>query len=493
MGRNRSRSVKIHLTALSAGVVAATLPSLAAHASVLITPPAAVPNTYTDSAMLTGSTAGYALGLAATNYAITPSSGLYSGSPGALEGGQGASGYPTLQGMANLESMVANGSITVSGGSGSGAYTTTYSANFVSSFRDTGINSNNGIATSEPINSIIDEIGYVYVSQANSTYDFNVNPADDGTEILLGGNGTTGNGTVVAAQNANQTLGSTVSSDTAVTFTAAGLYAIEIFNAQTWGGTAFNFSATPTGSASPLAFYSASSFVPTEAISNGGNGTAAHPNGYNATATSSYAAPNAATATGGAGYVNHLDYAGGTGGYAIASATSTSLAGNGTPLASTVTATGGNGGASNSSGSGTGFAGGNATANLTLTENNFSSLTGTANSIAGSGGNGISGISGTASSTVRLTGNENVTAAANANNGDQNGSNFFGYAGETGNAGNGNTASATAAATATGSAGYAQATANAHGSNGGGVFNSGVTGNGGNGGNALVGWTGHHG
>ncbi len=184
MGRNKSRSVKMQLAAMSAGVVSATLPGMAAHASVVI-PPASVPNTYLDSAVLmNSSTAGYALGLAATNYSISPTTGLYSGSPGALEGGPGASGYPTLQGMANLETMVSNGSITVSGGTGSGAYTTTYNANFVSSFWDTGINSIDSISTGEPANSIIDEIGYVYVSRANSTYDFNVNPADDGTEGL---------------------------------------------------------------------------------------------------------------------------------------------------------------------------------------------------------------------------------------------------------------------------------------------------------------------
>lgn len=190
MGRNNSRSVKLQLAALSAGVVSATLSGLTAHASVVI-PPIGVPSTYIDSAVISSSTAGYALGLAATNYSITPTTGLYSGSPGALEGGATASGYPTLQGMANLETMVSNGTVTVSGGTGSGAYTTTYSANFISSFRDTGINSINGISTSEPGNTIINEIGYVYVSQANSTYDFNVNPADDGTEVLLGGNAAT--------------------------------------------------------------------------------------------------------------------------------------------------------------------------------------------------------------------------------------------------------------------------------------------------------------
>ena len=146
MGRNKSRSVKMQLAAMSAGVVSATLPGMAAHASVVI-PPASVPNTYLDSTVLNSSTAGYALGLAATNYSITPTTGLYSGSPGALEGGPGASGYPTLQGMANLETMVANGSVTVSGGTGSGAYSTTYNANFVSSFRDTGINSIDSIST----------------------------------------------------------------------------------------------------------------------------------------------------------------------------------------------------------------------------------------------------------------------------------------------------------------------------------------------------------
>ena len=146
MGTPPCRSAKMRLAALSAGVVSATLPGLAAYASVVI-PPVSVPNTYTDSALISSSSAGYALGLAATNYSITPTTGLYGGSPGALEGGPGTSGSPNLQGMANLETMISNGSVTVSGGSGSGAYTTTYDANFVSSFRDTGINSLNGIST----------------------------------------------------------------------------------------------------------------------------------------------------------------------------------------------------------------------------------------------------------------------------------------------------------------------------------------------------------
>ncbi len=503
-GNRAARAKKVKLTIWSTGVISAAMMAAAARAAV-VTPPSSVPSTYTDSTPLAGSAAGYDLGLAAVNYAISPTTGLYSGSPGALEGGPGASGFPTLQGMANLETMVLNGSVTVSGGTGSGAYTTTYNANFVSSFRDTSINTTAGIATSLPGDSIVNEMGYVYVSQAGATYNFNVNPADDGTEVFLGStslNSTTGSGTVVAAQNANQTMGSNVSSDTAVTFADIGLYSFEIFNAQTWGGTNYDFTYAPAStnpSAPSLVFYSSSNFTPTIAITNGTPGTATNPNGGNATANSTTAAGNTATAVGGAGYIGTVPGAvGGTGGYAVATASNSSSSGNGTALTSQVSAQGGKGG--NDYG-GKGYAGGNATGSLTLTENNFSSLTGTTYADTGNGGTGQNangGNTGTATSTINLTGNEDINATAYANGYNNFGPVFNnasggGVNGGTGTGGAGALGSATASADATGTtSGQSAATANAYGygSNGGSVFNGGVTGNGGAGGGGYAAATG---
>lgn len=229
-------------------------------AAVTITPPVSVPITYSVSSPVATSTAGYTLGLAATEYSISPTATLVQNGPGNLEGGPGTSGYPNLQGMANLETLALNGTISVGSNGIPGSITgsATYTASIMSISTDTGINTNSGISTSLTNNAILDQIGYVYAPLAGQTYDFNLTAYnDDGTEVFLGGNGTTGSGTVVAAQNADDNL--VASYDTAVTFTSAGLYRFEIFNAQTWGGSGLNFtyaadSATP--SAPALTFYS---------------------------------------------------------------------------------------------------------------------------------------------------------------------------------------------------------------------------------------------
>jgi hypothetical protein len=98
---------------------------------------------------------------------------------------------------------------------------------------------------------LFDQRGYVYVSQANSSYTFGLQLNDDGTEILLGGNGAIGSGTVVGFQNAN----GGGSSATTVTFTKAGYYPFEIFNSQTWGGANEQANFDPVGNAPALAFY----------------------------------------------------------------------------------------------------------------------------------------------------------------------------------------------------------------------------------------------
>ena len=253
---------------LASGLAGAAWPSGWAEAS--ITPPVSVPSAYSVSSPVATSAAGFTAGLTETNYSITPTANLFQ-YDSYLEGSNAADlGFPTLQGMANLETMVVNGSVTVSpppAGSPNPSASGTYSAAVVGSTIDTGINTNHGISTSIPHNAIRDEIGYVYAPLAGQTYDFNLpgsDSNDDGTEVFLGGNGTTANGTVIAAQNANESLG--VSADTAVTFNAAGLYRFEIFNAQTWGGSGLNFtyaadSATPNAPA--LSFYSGAVPEPT--------------------------------------------------------------------------------------------------------------------------------------------------------------------------------------------------------------------------------------
>ena len=283
--------------ALLAASSAFALAAGQARADYTVTPPASVPTSFIDSTpvALTNVTPG----LNASLWLISP--GLNSGGPGNLEGGPGTAGYPNLQGMANLEALAQNGTITTlpSGLPGTGTGALTYTASPYFSFTDTAINSyhfvavggggssiqnvldanGNSLATNlvsgitlpasaatDTWNNIIfDQSGYVHVTQANSAYTFAVasnDLNDDGTELLLGGNGNIGSGSVVGFQNPNNiepsngvaTLmnGATYSAavDT-VTFTEAGYYPFEIFNAQTWGGAFENVSFVPTNANTP--------------------------------------------------------------------------------------------------------------------------------------------------------------------------------------------------------------------------------------------------
>ncbi len=292
------RSVAAQFAAVSVLVLAAGH----AKADYVVTPPASVPTSFTDSTPVT--LTNVTPGLTASLWLISPGSQLYQGGPGNLEGGPGTSGYPNLQGMANLETLAQNGTITTlpSGAPGTGTGQLTYTASPYFSFTDTAINSyhfvaiggggntiqnvldanGNGLATnlvsgitlpgsasSNTWNNIVfDQSGYVYVSQAGSSYTFAVASGglnDDGTELLLGGNGQIGSGNVVGFQNANSiepsngvaTLmnGTTYSAATdTVTFTEAGYYPFELFNAQTWGGAFENVSFVPTNGAPNLVF-----------------------------------------------------------------------------------------------------------------------------------------------------------------------------------------------------------------------------------------------
>ncbi len=167
-------------------------------------------------------------------------------------------------------------------------------------------------------------------------------------------------------------------------------------------------------------------------------------------------------------------------------------------LTLTQNATGGNSGGTDG-GDFTGMAG-NASSIMDLTfsgDSTPSYLIGNSNAYAGSGGDSIMsgnevanfGQAGTADAQINLRNVGNVSATANANNGNQHGSKiiFNFYASNGDHAGNGNTATASAEgiSTGTGSAGgYSIVTASATGSSGG--YNNSYLGNGGTGGNATA-------
>ncbi len=98
-------------------------------------------------------------------------------------------------------------------------------------------------------NSIIDQIGFITVSQTGN-YTFALPPFgnsnDDATRVYLNGTGTPGTGTMVVQNNFSNDLTPT---STVESLTAGTAYAFEILNYQEGGGAAMNFSVTgPTGS-----------------------------------------------------------------------------------------------------------------------------------------------------------------------------------------------------------------------------------------------------
>ncbi|MGC8542270.1 MAG: PEP-CTERM sorting domain-containing protein [Phycisphaerae bacterium] len=294
------------LPAVAAAAIVAVSFVGGVRADYTVTPPTSVPTTYTDSTPLTQAPSNLVQGLTVNLWQITPITNLVEFGPGNLEGGPGTSGFPNLQGMANLEALAQNGSISVgsNGVPDSPTGSATYSATPYFSFVNNEINSSHVVAMIEqgtidatlngsgnnlatnlisginmpastataPWQDIIfDQSGYVYVSQANSSYTFAVasnDLNDDGTEILLGGNGKVGSGTVVGFENASDSVSTNgvatlvnaytypAVTDT-VTFTQAGYYPFEIFNAQTWGGAGENVSFAPVGNAPDLTFYTA--------------------------------------------------------------------------------------------------------------------------------------------------------------------------------------------------------------------------------------------
>lgn len=270
---------------LAAALVAACASAVGAGnamASYTVTPPSSVPTTFTDSNAVTPSV-GLEQGLSAQLWTISPTTNLGNYNPAGLDGGAGTGGIPNLQGMANEEMLAQNGTITI--GSAPSAGSGTYYATPLFSFVDTAINTYGhiyagvggnvnfflgggdpgftnlltgvtvptSVANTAWNNILFDQSGYVYVPQANSSYTFSLQNNDDGTEVLLGGNGKTGSGTVVNFENANGPS----SSDT-ITFSKAGYYPIEIFNSQTWGGANLQVSFAPVDTNTPnLVFYTA--------------------------------------------------------------------------------------------------------------------------------------------------------------------------------------------------------------------------------------------
>lgn len=267
--------------AIAAGLACAALPGGWALAGA-VTPPSSVPSTFTASQTVNVNNAN--LGLAATIYQIT-TSGNGNLNPGYSSLEQNG-GYPTLQGMANLETLAGNGSYSFANSSTgrTDAYTATKYGTFTNTYINTqssgvqaiGIggggspissvvalinNANSNLpssATTDTWNNVIlDQTGYVYAT-AGQQFLFQLpgsDSNDDGTEILIGGTGAIGSGTVIAAQNADQSL-SSASYSTTVTFQNTGYYRFELFNAQTWGGAGLNLAITPAGpTQGSLTFY----------------------------------------------------------------------------------------------------------------------------------------------------------------------------------------------------------------------------------------------
>lgn len=280
-------------TALAAAAVAAVA-SVGGAYGYTVTAPTSVPTTYTDSSPVLP-LANLIPGLSASLWTISPTTNLGNYNNAGLDGPGNYSGSASLQGMANEEMLAQNGTITIppSATNSSG----TYYATPLFSWTDTGINtsgylnqevggtvgfflegaSNGGdpgtiallpanvptsVANTSWQDVLFDQQGYVYVSQANSSYNFNtVNGIDDAGEVLLGGNGKVGSGTVVFFRNINGIggFGSTVPSPSSytVTFSQAGYYPFEIFYAHTWGNAELNLNFTPVGNAPALGFYTA--------------------------------------------------------------------------------------------------------------------------------------------------------------------------------------------------------------------------------------------
>ena len=282
---NSSLSAAKLLPAVAAAAIAAVSLVGGARADYTVSPPSSVPTSYTDSSPVTPPS-NLVSGLSAQLWTITPTTNLGNYDPAGLDGGAGTGGYPNLQGLANEETLAQNGTITIppppigqTAGSG------TYDATPLFSFIDAGINTygyiytkggNNvesflggndpgatnlltGVTVPTSVQNtawtdiLFDQRGYVYVSQANSSYTFGLQSNDDGTEVLLGGNGAIGSGTVVGFQNAK---GASATTDT-VTFTQAGYYPFEIFNSQTWGSANLQANFIPVGNAPALTFYTA--------------------------------------------------------------------------------------------------------------------------------------------------------------------------------------------------------------------------------------------
>jgi len=156
-GRARGKSALLVATSALALSVAVGH----AKADYVVTPPASVPTSFTESTPITPP-ANLVPGLTASLWTLSP--GLTSGGPGNLEGGPGTSGYPNLQGMANLETLAQTGTITtlLSGAPGTGAGALTYTASPYFSFTDTAINAYHFVAIAgggNPIQNVLDGAG----------------------------------------------------------------------------------------------------------------------------------------------------------------------------------------------------------------------------------------------------------------------------------------------------------------------------------------------
>ncbi len=222
--------------------------------------------------------AGAQSGLTTTVQYYVPTFGSDTGPNGGYVGGGGydtyeggmATGGPTLQTLANMESFLSTGSFTVPAADSNNGQATTYTtASETQAVTTMGnvVEPANPDYPGYPLNKVaagaavaynVDQQGYIDIATAG-TYTFNMAGADDAAEVYIGGNGTIGSGTAIVANgysNFSGDFSSTVTTN-AVTFSTPGLYNFELFYYQGYGGQSLNFTVTPPNGVAAPTYYAA--------------------------------------------------------------------------------------------------------------------------------------------------------------------------------------------------------------------------------------------
>ncbi len=218
--------------------------------------------------------AGTQAGLTTTVQYYVPTFGSDTGSNGGYVGGGGystyqggmATGGPTLQTLANMESFLTKGSFTVPAADSNNNKATTFTTasetqnittlgNVIQAANpDYPAYTLNKLSAGQPVAYNVDQQGYIDIATAG-TYTFTMTSADDAAEVYVGGNGTVGSGTALVANGyTGFPSGETTNN---VTFSSPGLYNFELFFYQGYGGQGLNFSIAPPGGVSAPTFYSA--------------------------------------------------------------------------------------------------------------------------------------------------------------------------------------------------------------------------------------------